>query len=947
MRRSLDAWKRRKNNSVGSGSASRKRIIMSDESNDYSSNIGNFSSVIEERNETDVDITRSNSFQSSSADFLYCTSPFPEERSCASSIEKDAHGIVSTNSSNENTENERRPLDAPGWVRSVKSSDEPMNIASHSPHPGTIDDNPAIDCLSSESRSIDSNGPLSIHFEQLINEITQSSESYSDPSIVVSKRKNTHLSHKKPTKEECGPDRKPIEHTPKLIDSSSGVTYGGELEISPSSSGSMPPPDFCLPRIEIRDAIKYHRRLGRALSKLALSKEINDVHESHDTAAPPARLQYQKNKDRDGTYSVSSTNSTCMSTLDSSCTSSIPLEHSGSIGRLGASSNHLSFLKGNLKVLSHDKRDDRNTISPPDLWIANFESIDENSSADPHLRPNAAVCNRNYSNDAISDFSPTNSASAKPRREQLFCQKTKLRSGGNHSTSGSVSSKGSRRKLERHISFLEAHIKNFCDDDTQGSSEESSSNNGICYSTRECDPHTPSKFFSNDLNLKLTICSDAILMPNSPADDSFFPKVDDLRSPPTSTCKKYVDNRLCDITTLLRPARVVLTSEVQTAGLTSPPSTPMAFLSPRSIAPSQTCSHPSESQQSCCMAIGCNSPALEVKIENLHSRHQHPIQKIREYHQQPADVTNGDALLQNMERIKQETAAMMIELQENMRSNLKQAMEKEMEQHCSKIKLALSEISNSEKNINSQNLQRSESSDLDKCQCNAFAKNKCQEKENEHPAATSFTKKRSQTMSPSHTKSSPALTKGTPQTPVQENYIDHNALMKQLEKSLHSMEASILNKISLRMDKESSQQRQALEEIIEEKVTRVMAGTNLEIQLAIQEVKKENQRSSKKTLHRMSSFSGSSNINGDFSSPLRYPTPKRIDTGYSKPHSISKLTPKKVVEKSNEKTLEDSFADTMRVIDDFVFDCDDIVNDLDKIAFRMQDDDEDDELNSL
>ena len=35
--------------------------------------------------------------------------------------------------------------------------------------------------------------------------------------------------------------------------------------------------------------------------------------------------------------------------------------------------------------------------------------------------------------------------------------------------------------------------------------------------------------------------------------------------------------------------------------------------------------------------------------------------------------------------------------------------------------------------------------------------------------------------------------------------------------------------------------------------------------------------------------------------------------------------------------LEDSFAETMKVIDEFVDDCDDLANDFDRIAFRMQD----------
>lgn len=46
------------------------------------------------------------------------------------------------------------------------------------------------------------------------------------------------------------------------------------------------------------------------------------------------------------------------------------------------------------------------------------------------------------------------------------------------------------------------------------------------------------------------------------------------------------------------------------------------------------------------------------------------------------------------------------------------------------------------------------------------------------------------------------------------------------------------------------------------------------------------------------------------------------------------------MDKEEKRTsLEDTFAETMRAIDEFVDDCDDLADDFDKIAFRMQDTD--------
>ena len=165
------------------------------------------------------------------------------------------------------------------------------------------------------------------------------------------------------------------------------------------------------------------------------------------------------------------------------------------------------------------------------------------------------------------------------------------------------------------------------------------------------------------------------------------------------------------------------------------------------------------------------------------------------------------------------------------------------------------------------------------------------------------------------------------------------------EKSSYaSMEASILKKLTARLDNYTAQQQNAIEDMIEDKVSKAIAGANLELRLSVHDVKTETERLSKMVFHDRSR------------TPPRDRSLPRKDQSMNQAKSISLVIDGRssrrlskvgkdkswikgnvVEENVSQKSLEDSFTETMKVIDDFVIDCDDIVSDFDKIASRMQD----------
>lgn len=173
---------------------------------------------------------------------------------------------------------------------------------------------------------------------------------------------------------------------------------------------------------------------------------------------------------------------------------------------------------------------------------------------------------------------------------------------------------------------------------------------------------------------------------------------------------------------------------------------------------------------------------------------------------------------------------------------------------------------------------------------------------------------------------------------------DNPQFLNELERSFQSMEENILQKLSTQLDKEAMYQRQMMEDLIDDRVSKAIAGSSLEMNLALQECKKESARVCKM------------NVLRDRPPPPPSRTPPRIpvknqsgigkkrspksDKSWMRDNSSGTSTsPEESVEgdESRRTSLEKGFQDTMRVIDEFVDDCDDIANDFDRIVNRMRD----------
>ena len=529
------------------------------------------------------------------------------------------------------------------------------------------------------------------------------------------------------------------------------------LPKSTTSSGSMPPQGFTLPRQEIRDAIQYHDMLGKTLSNPELNpRDLIQYHDKLGKTLSQLALdpQLRSNGKGDGTageYSVTLTHSTDdMSSFDSSRLNGLKYSFSGSDcgGGLGAANNNSSNDVGE----GIHGRTVGSLLS--NQWVAkNFFDgnirLEQVSSMD-----SGSSNNTGYISKAISTQSNRSSRSI--------------------------------QKLEQHVSFLER------------SASSNNHDNNV----------TPPINHQQRTDNNITPSNDSV---------SFFPEVDDLKSPPMWVSSSDGE-----------------TGDEDAVVESSPPNTPM----------------------------GCAASSLQ-------------------------EVESSD---------------MMSKIRDQIRLNVKQTMDTEMEQHHSKLKETVSEMSTQLEKTVQDTVKRHV------------------DKENAHPQQ-------------------------------QSSMNESGGLLKELEKSFQSMEESILNKLTLQMDKEASYQRQAMEEIIEEKVSKVIAGSSLEMNLAVQEVKKESERVTK-----MNALRERTPPLGERTPPRRTKTPPRVPSTMKKRisskspnrrHSAPSPNSSKKSNKSDNswiqstspstKNLEDSFADTMRVIDEFVDDCDDIANDFDRIAHRMRD----------
>ena len=259
---------------------------------------------------------------------------------------------------------------------------------------------------------------------------------------------------------------------------------------------------------------------------------------------------------------------------------------------------------------------------------------------------------------------------------------------------------------------------------------------------------------------------------------------------------------------------------------------------------------------------------------------------------------DGEAILHGIAQIKEETASMLDGMESKLKSNLKELIEKEVVQ----IRSIVSEKSHK-------------------------AEIPASEKLNSPCVRSPF--------SPSNTLTRNARTPQPEQTAASLP-IDRNVLSEVIQKSLRSMETSILDKLTLHMDQDAFQQRAYLEEMIDEKVTKVMAGQNLELQMAIGEMKRATSQAAKQVAAVRPILQKSQSNANTVITPARNLTPIKFESNCT-PESEGEMPLRSLKKEPSIRLLEDSFAETAKVLDDFVADCDELVGDFDKIAFRMED----------
>ncbi|KAL7458350.1 hypothetical protein ACHAWC_010604 [Mediolabrus comicus] len=135
-----------------------------------------------------------------------------------------------------------------------------------------------------------------------------------------------------------------------------------------------------------------------------------------------------------------------------------------------------------------------------------------------------------------------------------------------------------------------------------------------------------------------------------------------------------------------------------------------------------------------------------------------------------------------------------------------------------------------------------------------------------------------------------------------------------LQCSSATTEETILKKVTSKL----SMQQKEMEAMLDAKLANAMAGANVELNLAVHEVKKEGERLSKLALREQENS---------------IPSPKHQT---SKKHRETwNLRTAEELDCENAR-INESFAEAMQTIDDFMYDCDNLANEFDSIAFRME-----------
>jgi hypothetical protein len=651
---------------------------------------------------------------------------------------------------------------------------------------------------------------------------------------------------------------------------------------SSNSSSSMPPPGFALPRKEICDTIKYHHKLGKILSKLALDPDMKSM-DDNGVSGAKLPLDVSTNQRENRTNNSFPLNG---------------LQYTDSVHKLENILSKLVLDKemkpmddngGNdakLSLCASTSREILSNNSSPLNGLRYTDSLDESGASKQRIiRPlNPRICKKKKETPNLVAqwvFNFENVVNQDVDLERAFSMESAFFS--DFSSSHCSSNTDRAKKLEEHLSFLENHVIN------QISSFDASP-------TDAWPAASPTSCCHGDWDSN-----------NTSSDASFFPEIDALRSPSICTPAQVMSRDAADMV----PPHV---SSMACKNSLSPMNV-TSLVKTGSIGDLESTEFSTSKQEEVVNDSNC--------VDNHGLLHQQGFENA---------CCN---LVRDLQRIKDETAAVMMEVKDEIRTDIKKTIDEQMQQHHSRIKVEVSAMSERLENAAQAAIKAMENSQTFK------------ENEIPQPSSSSFPRKRLQ--SPSllrHSTDMSSYDSKTPDATASINVINCEVLLKQLDKSLLSMEASILDKLTAQINKDADRQQRAIEVMIEEKVSKVIAGSNLEMNMAVQAVKAETERVSKLALRdrtpppvrtppRTGIVRSQSSI-----SPIR---PARNfssskcsggDKSWIKGNSSSVI---KDAKEGPQKSLEDSFTETMNVIDEFVADCDDIVNDFDKIAFRMQD----------
>jgi len=150
---------------------------------------------------------------------------------------------------------------------------------------------------------------------------------------------------------------------------------------------------------------------------------------------------------------------------------------------------------------------------------------------------------------------------------------------------------------------------------------------------------------------------------------------------------------------------------------------------------------------------------------------------------------------------------------------------------------------------------------------------------------------------------------------IEKKQTSAQSLQEESQRYSSTLETSILEKVTSQVIGDKAKQQQQLEDMLDTKLAMAMAGASVELKLAVHEVKKEGERLSNLAV---------------------CAKPPPASNKFKKPRKNSWNCTSSDEEECGSKLINESFAEAMQSIDEFVDDCDNLANEFDTIALRMR-----------